>query len=249
MRLRLRRQETRTGGRRPLTRATPLIAALALAFQSFPAAADMSFTVSALSDYRYRGPSLTHGRPSMKLNADYDSTWGPYAGAQVAGVYYGDDTQWEAELLGYAGYAWRIGDGRSVEVGVADFTFTRQHDYDFRDWYVGLASDTGWSGRMHYSRAYYGLEASAVYLELDKSHRLSPDLALFAHAGVLHLFPDAAMAPAPKDYFDARVGFALDVHRMHVEIAWVATNASSVIVTDEPRRFRQGPQLVVSATF
>lgn len=249
MRLRLRRKEYRKGAPHPLTRASLAAVVLLLAFLSFPAASDTSFTVSALSDFRYRGASLTHGRPSLKLNADYDSASGPYAGVQGAGVYYGDDTQWEAELLGYVGYATRLGDGKSAEVGVARFAFTHQHDYDFNDWYVGLASDTGWSGRLHYARAYYGMEAAAAYAEVDKSYRLSADRGLFLHAGVLHLLPDAGMPVAHKDYFDVRLGMALDVRSAHVEIAWVATNASSVIVTDEPRRFRQGPQLVVSTTF
>jgi len=249
MRLQLYPEEPTIDRARSLTAIARRAIALSLAFVSLETVADTSATVAFLSDYRYRGASLTGGRPSLKLNVSADSAWGLYGGAQVAGVHYGDAAIWEAQLLANAGFARSFGNGYAWEVGLTDVTYSHQHDYDYRDWYAGVSTDAELSLRAHYSHEYYGEPMGAVYLELDKAWRVTNERSLFGHVGYLHVTPKAGAAPAHRDYFDVRAGVAQEFGQVHAELAWVVTNSAVPIVTDEPPRIRHAIEIVLSRSF
>src|SRR3954447_18838394 len=50
------------------------------------ACAQTGFSVAALSDYRYRGVSLSNERPTWRAGVTHDGASGWYVGASLAGV-------------------------------------------------------------------------------------------------------------------------------------------------------------------
>src|SRR5476649_1653903 len=74
--------------------------------------AQTSVSVSLLSDYRYRGETLSDGQPAPQINVNLDSDSGWYGCALASGnIHLGDHQM--AQLLAYAGYAQRMASGWS----------------------------------------------------------------------------------------------------------------------------------------
>src|SRR5882757_2484062 len=80
--------------------------------------AQVSVTAVVESDYRFRGVSLTDGKPDFKLAIAYDHASGAYAGASVViGKNDGDSRVEALGYVGYLGFAKRTGAGLTWDVG------------------------------------------------------------------------------------------------------------------------------------
>jgi uncharacterized protein (TIGR02001 family) len=146
-------------GRRFSARA--LIAFFASAFAS-SAQAQVGAVVSAFSDERFRGFSLSDGRPVGTLDLSYDAPNGLYAAASGSVV----ASRGEGlKLLGASvngGYAQRLRSGLTIDVGAIHSRYSR---------YSGLAS------RRSYSEVYAGLAGKLFGARIS----VSPDYLGFAH--------------------------------------------------------------------
>jgi uncharacterized protein (TIGR02001 family) len=161
--------------------------ALAL-WPAAPAAARIGATVSAFSDERFRGYSLSDGRPVGIFDFAYDDSSGFYADASATGVLRrgGRPTPLGAELS--TGYAKRLSSGTTVDFGAV---YSRYSHYSrgetgksYAELYAGIARG-GLSSRIflspHYSRA--GLWTA--YGEINGSVSPERHWSLDAHAGML----------------------------------------------------------------
>jgi uncharacterized protein (TIGR02001 family) len=155
----------------------------ALAFGcAFEAAAQVSGSVGVVSDYRYRGYSLSDGDPALQASVAYDWTQGAYAGVFASTADYGGDTG--VQLVPYFGYARRDAQGRSWDLGVRASHFTSTDDTDYIEFHAGVA----WRRvalRLHYSPDYFG-QVSNTYLELDGSLPIGERVRWLWHVGVSH---------------------------------------------------------------
>ena len=107
--------------------------------------AENSFGI--VSDYRYRGLSLSDGEPGLQAGLVWDRDDGWYAGVFAATTRIGGRDGVQA--ISYLGRAWRLRSGRSWEAGIQYVAFTSDHGEDYRELYLGLASDR-WNVRLHY---------------------------------------------------------------------------------------------------
>ena len=152
------------------------------------ASAQVEFNASIMSDFRYRGFSLSDGRPAIDLSVSYDHPSGAYLAISGIGEATRDDG---AQLLGYQaylGFARRTRSGASLDIGVSN---TRLSEYAWphsRLEYSEIYAGVSWkdvSAHVYYSPNYLGDHWSAVYLDLSGTARLSPNWRLFGHVGVL----------------------------------------------------------------
>lgn len=209
----------------PLVRCTLawLLAAVPLA-----ALGQASFGAALVSDYRYRGLSLSGERPAAQLSANYDTALGVYAGVHLsrARLRYTDAS---SVAIGYAGYAQRFGANAGWDAGVSATRFRGAGHYDYRELYVGISMERI-AARLSASPRYYGTGGRSVYAEVNGSIPLSGWLDLSGHAGYLH----AAGAARPWSYrvparMDATIGLGSVFDGWTMQLAWSATREGAAL--------------------
>lgn len=198
-----------------------------LAWAPALASAQASYSVGAVSDYRYRGVSLSGERPSVQANANFDHASGAYAGLSLARVRLGYYTRADLQWTAYAGYARRIGDNWSVDAGAVAVRFNGGRNYDYREFHVGVARER-LGARVAVSPHYYGVGGRTVYGEVNGSIALSPALELLAHAG--YLYPEAGRWKyVPPARADIRLGVQAMVEAWSLQLAFSATREGAAV--------------------
>lgn len=209
-----------------------LAALAAVSLLARPAQTQVAASLSVETDDRYRGISLTGGRPDARLNLSWDTPWGVYSGASLveAETYHG-----RARFAGYVawvGYSRRATPFLSLDLGVTTTRMsipvrgedgavykTRTDDVET---YVGFSSEH-LSGRVFYSPDYLHQGVRALYSELDGSVRPAPKIRLFGHVGRLTVIGGQAPWPyRPEDQWDARAGAAGEIGPLTLELAFTA---------------------------
>jgi uncharacterized protein (TIGR02001 family) len=183
------------------------------------ARAQASASVSLTSEYSVRGVSLSDGRAAPQLSLSYDGAQGWYAGAFAAPhVRLGEQSD-VTELIVYGGFAHQLPSGMSWEAGVSSTAFLHTSDYNYREVYVGLASDHV-SGRVYLAPAYYGYWGRVAYGELNGFYPLRERIKLLAHIGALHRLN--GQPSGTRDHVDLRFAIGYDVGGCTVQLAWLS---------------------------
>ena len=189
--------------------------------------AQVSATASVTSDYRVRGVTLSEGRPAAQLDASYDADLGWYAGAFASNVQFYEHSDRQAQLMGYAGYARRLGGGWSVDAGAAYSTFSGGDGYNYVEMHAGVTSDA-LSARLYFAPDYFGQGIHTLYGELNGSQRLFDRVKLIGHAGVLQLTAGATSETGGHSpHADFLAGVEVEVQRFRLQVSRIAADGAS----------------------
>ncbi len=196
---------------------------LVLSCCATPAVAQFAGSVSIQNDDRFRGRSLSEGRPVTTLDLSYDTTAGFYLGGAVTAV----STRHEGvHVLGFeenAGYAWKTKAGPVVDLGVANASYTEYYSggysADYTELYAGLITGPI-ASHIHFSPNYFRHGVSTVYLETDGVARIARRWRLNGHVGVLVQTGGPSMPMAPRSHYDWRVGIAHQLGRFSLQASW-----------------------------
>jgi len=169
---------------------------------AFDAQAQLSGSAAIVSNYMYRGVSLSDDKPVARAALNYDGASGWFAGGQVVTGQLAVETHRSAQWTGYAGYAARLPSGLAWETGVTAYSFPKNPNWNFREVFIGLAGDVV-SGRLHYSPDYLGMGERSLYGELNGGWVLAPRLQAFWHGGIYHSLDNAQSSRS-----EARLGLA-----------------------------------------
>jgi uncharacterized protein (TIGR02001 family) len=206
------------------------VAAVLIGVFAGSAAAQLSGTAAAVTDYRYRGVTFSDRRPAAQAGLAYDDASGWYAGAFGSTVRLDPPGPAAAsfQVIAYGGYAARLASGVSFEAGGDYSAFSGANDFNYGELFVG-ASAQNLSARIHYSPRYFGTASSGVYGEVNASHPLIDSVRLQAHVGFLRYryhFPYGSLhgVKPTKNIFDGRIGVRADVDRFELEVAWVGVS-------------------------
>jgi uncharacterized protein (TIGR02001 family) len=167
-----------------------------------PASAQAALTLAVESDYRFRGFSLSEGRPVAIAQVAYDHRSGAYLNGAVIGVLRRND----ADVLGYqanAGFATRLSPAVSLDAGLVHSEYRYSylgHAYSRRytEAYVG-ANVHDFTARVSYAPHYFEDGVSTLYGELEAGFVPGDDWRLSAHVGALgyvrtpHYFDDTTL--------------------------------------------------------
>jgi uncharacterized protein (TIGR02001 family) len=178
------------------------------------ACGQVSGSVSVESDQRFRGVSLSDGKPDLRLSLAYDAPNGWYSGASATGVELERGSR-QLELLGYAGHVWRAGVGLHWELGVTAAHFSGGTRYDYQEVFAGLLAER-WSARVYYSPDYYSAGIPTVYAELNAGVPLAATLRAFGHVGALSRLRGSAQ----RTRVDVRAGLAHARDAWELQLAW-----------------------------
>ena len=209
-----------------------IVAACALACACV-AHAQVSGSVGVVSDYRYRGYSLSDGDPALQASIAYDADNGLYGGLFASSVRDAGDAG--VQFVPYVGFARRDAHGRSWDVGARWSHFTTDDAWNYAEVHAGVTLRRV-ALRVHYAPDYFG-QVSNLYAEADGSVRVRDRLRVLWHVGVSHSgSPDRYVhVPAPyggysnnpyvpegtdRTRVDLRTGIAFDTRVCDVQLTW-----------------------------
>ena len=222
--------------------------ALLLLLVSAQTLAQLSGSASLLSDYRYRGVSLSDNKPAAQLALAYDDASGWYGGAFASTVQLGSPTSRELQAIAFGGYAGRMPSGLSVEAGADYSVFTGGQGYNYGEVYVGIASDRV-STRLYYAPRYFG-QSVVIYGELNASQELFDRVRLIAHGGVLrNSGQDSYGRPVDRYVYDANVGVIVDFDWFSAQLSWVGISSLNTPYPTVRSGSKNGAVLMLSLSF
>jgi uncharacterized protein (TIGR02001 family) len=168
---------------------------LALVAIGGSAHAQFSATAALVSDYEFRGVSLSAGDPAPQASLDYAFANGLAIGTWASTLDYGDDYDGEFELDFYASYSRTISDSISFSAGLTAYTYpdsraraataTQDARLEIEPYVEGYVDITMGSFRaaQWYTNDYSGLGLRAQYTELNYTRELPRAMTLIAHFG------------------------------------------------------------------
>jgi len=198
--------------------------AIGTALIATPSLAQISGSASLASDYRFRGVSLSQGRPAAQADLSYDHGSGWYGGLFGSNVQFDDDPRREAQVVGYVGYARRLSGGLGIDAGATYSTFSGGDGYNYAELHAGFTT-AQFSGRLYYAPNYFGEDSRTLYAELNASHRLADKVRLIGHAGVLQ----SLSSPGGHDRarFDGQAAVELLLQPLTLQLGGVINNGAS----------------------
>lgn len=206
-----------------------LLRALALVGMVYAtgAGAQLAGTVSIVSDYRFRGVSLSQQKPAAQANIGYDDPSGWYAGVFGSTFALAGESPTTGQAVAYAGVVTPIGGRFNWEVGADYSAFSDGRDYDYAEVYTGITS-TNFTARIHYSANYFGIARASFYGEMNGTDPLGGGFAILGHIGVLMPLGQGEnqYSNTVRNPVDARAGLALEIAGFSVQVAWVGTNGT-----------------------
>lgn len=178
------------------------LAAFVLLATASAAQAELTGTITATSDYNWRGVTQTAQDPALQGSIDYSMANGFYVGAWASNVDFGDCCDEEVEVDLYAGFSG--GDVVTWDVGFNYYWYPGADDLDFPEVYAGLGYK--WlEGKVYYSSDFANTSEQAWYFDGNASYELPANLGLEAHFG--YSTGDGIDAAYGQDnYFDWSVG-------------------------------------------
>jgi uncharacterized protein (TIGR02001 family) len=223
-----------------------VVGVLAVSFVT-DAVAEISGAVALLSDYRFRGVSLTSERPAAQADVNYDAASGWYAGAFISNVEFDFYPRLNRLLLTYAGYARRIGADLSVDAGVKYADLSPGSDFDYLEAHAGVTARFI-NVQLAYAPKYFGQHRAATYVELNSGTELTQTLRVFGHVGVLYVRPEPYQRTS-STRVDGRIGLRYERDSFSAQFSRVAVSGISLIYPVESSQRRGAWVLQVARVF
>jgi len=202
---------------------TSLFVAAAFLCCAAPAHAEVGTTVSIYSDLRFRGYSLSEGRPVGIFDFAYDDPSGLYAGASAIGVLRsgGDPAPLGVQLTG--GYAKRMQSGTTLDFGITHSSYSHYSSggrgSSYTELYAGIARGRV-SSRISLSPHYFESGRWSAYAEVNGSISPARKWSIDGHVGV-HV---PLRTPSNERYRaegDWRLGVSRELGRLSLHAAWI----------------------------
>lgn len=188
-----------------------------------PLAAQTSAAVSLFNDYRFRGYSLSDGRPVGIVDLSYDVRNGLYGAVSGSLVASRGEGLKPLGLILNGGYATRVSSRFAVDLGVTHSSYSKYSDraasLSYTEVYAGISGKL-LSARLNVSPDY--VKGGSVYGEVNGNWRLRQNLSLTAHVGVIVPFSRVHPGYRYSEDLDWRLGFAQQLGPVSLQAAWSA---------------------------
>ena len=156
------------------------LAALVLLGSVAAANAEVTGTVTVVSDYNWRGVTQSAQDPALQGSIDYAHDSGFYAGVWGSNVDFGDCCDENIETDLYAGFSG--GEDVTWDVGFIYYYYPGAEGLDYPEVYAGIGYK--WlEGKMWYSSDFANYDEQAWYFEANAAYELPANFGLEAHVG------------------------------------------------------------------
>ncbi len=194
------------------------LAAVALALAATAAQADLTGTITGVSDYDFRGITQTGHDPAIQGSIDYSHSSGFYVGAWASSsLDFGNCCDENYEVDWYGGF--RGGDQVTYDVGAIYYSYPGTNvNVDYPEIYGGV----GWqwlSGKVWYSPDFGSSGDTAWYYEVNGNWSLPSNFGLSAHIG----YSDGDYWDSVYDgsYSDWSVGVTYTLGHFTLGLKWI----------------------------
>ena len=240
----------RQPGLGPVTRrATQTIFTAALVHSAPAVAAQVGVVVSAYTDERLRGYSLSDGRPVGIIDLSYDAPTGIYAAASGSIVAARDDGLKSLGLTLNGGYAKRISPRLTLDIGAIHSVYSRYSGLvggrSYTEGYAGVSSK--YVGvRLSISPNYIGSAHWTMHGEVNGHVDLTRTLLLDGSVGILTPIGSRGYTSGAHPQWDARMGLSQRLGPVTLHAAVTGRGHSSQIYV-YPSRSRLALVLGISS--
>jgi uncharacterized protein (TIGR02001 family) len=206
--------------------------AAVLLLTSGVAHAQLSGTVTVVSDYDFRGISLSATEPALQGSIDWAHDSGLYLGALGSCCLdYGPGTETSNEVDLYAGFAGEASGGFGYDVGIVYYTYWPDDDeVDYPELWVG-GSYGPIKVKAWYTNDYGNLDVDAYYIEGNGTFELPQNFTLTAHVG--YNFGDYWNDFFGDEPIDYSVGVGYAIGHFNLNLKYVDMSSDVDIESDE----------------
>lgn len=200
----------------------PLMVGVAMLHAS-AATAQVTAAVSVFNDYRFRGYSLSDGRPVGLLDLSYDASSGFYGALSGSVVASRGEGLKPLGVIVNGGYATRLSPRMALDVGVTHSSYSKYSDraasLSYTEVYAGISGKLV-SARLNVSPDY--VKGGSAYGEVNGNWPVGKNFSLTGHAGVI--VPFQAIHPGYRysEDVDWRLGVAQQLGPVSLQAAWSA---------------------------
>jgi len=198
------------------------VAAVLLLVSGAAAHAELSGTVTVVSDYDFRGQSLSAKDPALQGSIDWASESGFYVGAWGSNIDYGPGVDGDIEIDLYTGYAGETEGGLGWDVGFVYYTYPGADDISDYPEIYGALSYKWFEFKQWYSNDLSGSDEDGFYTEVNGSFELPANFGLNLHLG--YNYGDAF---EDTEYMDYSVGVGYTLGNFDLELKYVDTDLSN----------------------
>jgi uncharacterized protein (TIGR02001 family) len=196
-----------------------MLALAALAAGTGIAHADVSSTITATTDYDFRGITQTAQNPALQASLDWSGASGFYAGAWTSNVNFGKAADADVEVDVYGGYKGKITDDLTYDVGGIYYTYWPDKDkFEYPEVYANFTYKIV-SAKVSYSWNYGNVSKNALYTEVNPTIPLPGDFGLVLHAG--YSSGEYWKDIYGKEYFDYAVGVSKTLGNFGLTLKWI----------------------------
>lgn len=212
-----------------------IIAVSALLFSANTWAVDPSVTLTATSDYRYRGISQSAGDWAIQGSFDLAFDSGFYAGVWASNVDFGDDA--DIEIDWYGGYTWEFSDSVGLDLMLNYYSYPGySEDGDYLEIIPSLYAGD-FTFLYAYAPDYFNTGDEAHYLAVDYNRELAETAWMFEgitldlHYG--YSFGDYWDEWDIGDYSDYSIGVSASWGWADLSLAWLDNQVSNDMKTSK----------------
>ena len=196
------------------------------------AQAQIDGSAAAVSDYRFRGVSLSDKKPALQGQIAWTGGSGVFAGMFVSTVRLGSNGNNPGlSLQPFGGYTAPISSTWSWSAGLAGYLFTGEisgGSPHYAEVFARLGSENLQFG-VYLSNDYAGTGAPSAYVSASASRSLTDTVSVVAQVGWLVTGPADPYHSTYNDtqQFDARIGVVFDFRQVVLEVSVVGATSDS----------------------
>lgn len=168
--------------------------------------AQVSGSLTLVSDYAYRGISLSDGHAVPQLNLVYDAPNGWYAGIFSSEVQLSNKDANSEQIMSYAGFSRQFNSGLVWETGATGSLFPKSSELNYGEIFTGLTLNK-LNARVFFSPNYIGQNTKTIYWEANIDLPLSDGIDTFYHVGWLQ-YLNSNSSRIYENRMDSRIGIA-----------------------------------------
>lgn len=184
----------------------------------------ISWEVSAVSDYLFRGVSQTNEKPTLQGNLTWTSSLGLYVGSSVSGVDFGEGGP-HTEVDYTVGYGHSLGESVALDVSLNRYTYLGAREQNYNELITTATFAETYNVTVGYSSNAWNSGSTGLYYGVGAEWALPKDFSLSANVG-RSVFRDPE-AVELEDYTDWGVAVGKTFGMVNVSLGYFGTDSTA----------------------